>query len=415
LRYHDGKFWVFVIDPTEGLFMSTAEKAEGPWAPLHKVSDKLRNHDDCCPLWDDDGQAYLVCSDFSTRPYQIAIFRMSPDGRELLDAGTVVHTGPVAEANKLYKRGEYYYLMHTEEPGRKQWIRRAKSIYGPYEGRIILQSLPKDRYKPVTQGALVELKDGRWIYIGQSNYTTVWGWPLALLPVEWSDGWPLVGKDINNDGIGEMIWEAEKPIQGEPVSKLQTSDEFDSQVLQPQWEFNFQPMPGAWSLTERPGFLRMHAMPPLKGNPRNSLTQRLTGLSGTITTKMELSGMADGQQAGLCCYGSPTAWLIVEQIEGKRAIRFSAQNKVEGPQLPAGQNTIWLRMTHKDAQAQFAYSLDGQTYIAIGGDYTMSKWSWMGARPALFNFNPKESAGYVDVDWFHDDYDMDGRHPEEPR
>ena len=268
LRYHDGKFWVYVIDPTEGLFMSTATNPAGPWEPLHLVSGDFKNHDDPSVLWDDDGKVYLSCADFSksspgTHIYEIKLFQLSADGRQMLDSGTVIHRGRIAEATKLYKISGYYYLMHTEEPGRKQWLMRSKIIYGPYESKIVFQSPPDDKYKPVNEGCLVQLAGGKWIYLAQCNYTTVWGWPLALLPVRWTNGWPFIGKDVNQDGIGEMVWEGKKPIAGEPICRPQSSDEFDSPQLQPQWEFNFEPMTGAYSLAAHPGFLRLYAKTPL--------------------------------------------------------------------------------------------------------------------------------------------------------
>ena len=390
--------------------MSSAEKAEGPWTPLYLVSGKLKQYDDCCPLWDEDGQAYLACSDFtkqhaSDRKYRVQLFRMSPDGRQLLDDGTVIHAGPIAEANKLYRHNGYYYHMYTEEPGRRQWIARAKTIFGPYERKIILQSLSKDPYKPVTQGTLVELKDGRWIYLGQSNYSTCWGWPLALLPVEWKDGWPLVGLDRNGDGIGEMVWEEKKPILGELPSRVQTSDEFTDPALQPQWEFNFQPTPDAFSLTARPGFLRLNAKQPLRGNPRNVLTQRLIGPAGTVTARLELMGLADGQRTGLCCLGKPAAWLMIEQTAGTRRLRLEAgDRKSEGSVLAAGQSAVWLRMTHAEDKAHFYYSVDGVLFTPIGESYSLTRWCWMGARPGLFSYNPKAADGFVDVDWFRYEY-----------
>ena len=134
------------------------------------------------------------------------------------------------------------------------------------------------------------------------------------------------------------------------------------------------------------------------------LLQRLIGVSGTITTRLELSGMADGQQAGLCCFGNPPAWLMVEQMSGQCHLRVDGEIKSDGPKLDWRQTTLWLRMTHQDDKAQFAFSLDGMTFTPIGQPFTLTRWNWLGARPGLFSTNPDGSAGFVDVDWFHYDY-----------
>lgn len=137
LRYHDGKFWMFVSTPHE-LYMSQAENASGPWSPLHVVK-AVGQWEDPCPLWDDDGNAYLGRSQWGGGP--IIIHRMSPDGRELLDDGRIVYTGPVAEGVKLHKWNGYYYISIPEGGVSTGWqtILRSRNIYGPYEKKVVLE------------------------------------------------------------------------------------------------------------------------------------------------------------------------------------------------------------------------------------------------------------------------------------
>lgn len=111
IRWHDGRFWVFFCTPDDGLFMSTATDARGPWSPLHCV-EKVERWEDPCPLWDDDGQAYLGHSVLGAGP--IIVHRMAPDGSRLLDKGRTVYTGPVAEGTKWLKKDGYYYLIIPE-------------------------------------------------------------------------------------------------------------------------------------------------------------------------------------------------------------------------------------------------------------------------------------------------------------
>lgn len=131
LRYHDGRFWIYVCTPNEGLFMSTATDPAGPWTPLHCVKS-VAGWEDPCPLWDDDGQAYLGRSQLGGGP--IIIHRMSADGRTLLDDGRTVYEGPVAEGTKLFKKDGYYYLSIPEGGVSTGWqtVMRSKSIYEPY-------------------------------------------------------------------------------------------------------------------------------------------------------------------------------------------------------------------------------------------------------------------------------------------
>jgi beta-xylosidase len=414
LRYYNKKFWMYIIDPSEGLFMSTAQKAEGPWTKLFKVSDKLKNHDDCCPIWDDNGEAYLSCADFSKkRPnseYQIRIFKMSENGQQLLDTGFVAYKGRIAEATKLYKIDSYYYLMFTEQlADRMQRIMRSKSIYGPYEVKTALMVNKDDPYKPITQGSLVQLADKKWMYIGQSNYTTIWGWPTALLPVHWVNGWPLIGTDSNNDGIGEMYWNYTKPIKSNSIYKPQSTDEFNTEKLQPQWEFNFQPMPNAYSLKARKGYLRLNAFKTLNKNPwsvRNVMLQRIIGQNGKINVELETAQMANGQNAGICGFGAKRVRLIVER---KADDDFQVKLENENDSTIIGESfkkldKIWFRISHTDQIAEFSYSTDNKTFIQFEKQWKLSRWSWLGTRFGIMTWNNNQDDGFVDFNWFRYKY-----------
>ena len=111
IRHHNGLYYVYFCTPDEGLYMSTASDPRGPWAPLHLVK-RVAKWEDPCPFWDEDGQAYLGRSKHGAGP--IIVHRMSADGKQLLDEGTTVYQGPIAEGTKFMKRNGYYYLIIPE-------------------------------------------------------------------------------------------------------------------------------------------------------------------------------------------------------------------------------------------------------------------------------------------------------------
>lgn len=49
IRWHNGRFWVYFCTPDEGLFMTNAERAEGPWSPLLLVK-AVKKWEDPCPF-----------------------------------------------------------------------------------------------------------------------------------------------------------------------------------------------------------------------------------------------------------------------------------------------------------------------------------------------------------------------------
>ncbi|MBC7783051.1 MAG: glycoside hydrolase 43 family protein [Burkholderiales bacterium] len=433
LRHHDGKFWMFFTTMDEGVFMTTATNPAGPWSPLHKVSD-IKNRDDPCPIWTDDGKAYLLLST-PGRDWWTYLHPMSPDGKTIdIPGGIVLDKHHGSEGNKIWKIGDMYYLFHNQIDGggnRTGAFMRSKNIEGPYEKQLFLQGAGADREREPNQGGLIEMPGGKWVFLthhGRGGYYD--GRVVSLLPVEWKDGWPVPGKPIGGKTphAGSVLWQAPKPLNGIAAASPQSDDDFSDAKLGPQWEWNYQPRKDKWSLTERPGFLRLHAFKPLSpGNLRkagNTLTQRIMGTSGgVITAQFDVSHLADGQQAGLCHFSDLWCMVGIVQKDGKRSVYHNLKSRVknaetgkdedkititEGPAVTA--DRVWLRSVVDDKGiAQTQFSLDGKTYVPIGSPHQL-RWSdYRGDRIGLFSFNDDTDAGYVDINTFTYDYPRPGK------
>jgi beta-xylosidase len=408
IRHHAGKFWVYFGTPDEGYFMSTATDPRGPWEPLVQVL-KAGGWDDCCPFWDDDGQAYLVGSCFQDG-YKIHLFKLTSDGKALVPGfDAVIHQSKGSEANKLYKwNGLYYHFFSEVKPeGRVVMMARAKTITGPYEVRQ-LNHVNKGRDREPNQGGIVQTETGEWWFVTHQGAGSWEGRTLCLLPITWMDGWPIIG-EVGSDGIGNMVWQSKKPIPDSPIVVPQSWDEFDGSGLQPQWEWNYQPRREKWSLTERPGFLRLRAFRPLeRGNllkAGNTLTQRLMGTQGgNVTLKLDITHMTDGQAAGLCHYGRRYAWLGVTQSSGVRHITYSANgSQTNGPAI--GSKDVWLKsIISGSGGTTWAFSLDGEVFTPFGQEYKFEWANYRGDRIGIFCYTDEDENGYVDADWFHYDY-----------
>src|ERR1035437_6320144 len=59
IRYHNNEFYIYFGDPDAGLYMTKASDPRGTWSPLTMVKEG-KGLIDCCPLWDEDGHAYMV-------------------------------------------------------------------------------------------------------------------------------------------------------------------------------------------------------------------------------------------------------------------------------------------------------------------------------------------------------------------
>ncbi len=408
IRFHDRRFWIYFGTPDEGYFMTSAPAIAGPWAPLHPVL-RAAGWDDCCPFWDDDGQGYLVGSNFRDG-YKIHLWKLTADGRDLVpESDRVIHQSKGSEANKLYKfGGRYYHFFSEARPeGRVIMMERAASIAGPYQEKRQLKAADREALEP-NQGGFVAGPDGRWYFFTHHGRGAWEGRAASLLPVTWTDGWPLVGAP-GPDGLGHMVWSGQLPLAGLPPEAPQTSDEFSGPQLSPQWEWNYQPRAGWWSLAERPGWLRLRAFRPVAPGgllqAGDTLTQRsFRTTANVVLIKLDLSGMADGQVAGLAHFSKSFAALGVRQDGAVRTLVYaSPAGLIPGP--PLAGPILWLRSVWGwEGKSQFSYSLDGRSFADFGAPYPLSWGYYRGDRVALFSYNPKGDRGFVDIDYFHCGY-----------
>lgn len=380
LRFHDGEFYIYCCTPHDGLFMWRARNPAGPWSDAVTVK-AVDGWEDPCPFWDDDGRAWLVHGRYGAGP--LILHRLSADGTQLLDDGVEIYRGPVAEGPKLFKRRGWYYISLPEggvgEGG--QSILRARSVQGPYERRLAFPNGSPH------QGGLVELDSGEAWFIGFKSSGAL-GRVCFLEPVHWGDDdWPVFG----DRGMPVDRWR--KPNTGTscPVSRPQASDEFHGPNLSPQWQWNHNPVNPAWSLGERPGWLRLRALPADSlALARNTLTQKLWDSRGVVDTHLDVGGMADGQHAGLAFIsGKVFGWVGVTQAGGVRRI---AWNDGTGAVVISG--GIWLRGTYEGETAQMWASVDRRSYTACGAPFPL-KWSqWKGARLGIFSYGERGAADF---------------------
>jgi beta-xylosidase len=409
IRYHNKKFWIYFGTPDEGYFMTTAKNPAGPWEPLHHML-KDKGWDDCCPFWDDDGQGYFVGTNFSDG-YKIHLFKMTADGKELIkESGKIIYQSKGSEANKLYKINGVYYHFFSEvkKDGRAIMMQRSTNIYGPYTEIKQLSHSQKEFHEP-NQGGIVQTQKGDWYFLTHHGSGGDWsGRIMSLLPVTWIDSWPIIGK-AGADTIGRMVWTGKKPVKSSKIIIPQTNDEFSTSILPPQWEWNYQPRKDKWSLTERKGWLRLHAFQPIETSnllkAGNTLTQRSYRTTfNEVIIKIDISNMEEGQKAGLCHFGSPNYSSFGVAYDSARFIEYNIKGVItRGPVITA--NIIWLKSTWGlDGKSHYFYSLDGITYSAFGNAWQLAWGAYRGDRIGIYNYNNKTDSGFIDVDYFRYSY-----------
>ena len=401
-----------------------AKSMEGPWSEPKEITwpdGSSIISTDPGVMWDmETHKAWLVCCDCK-------IYALSWDGDKLLqnkNQGITVTKTMRGESAKLYKFDGWYYEMNTYAHGpntREQVINRAKSMEGPWEGRVVLENGNGTDRCP-GQGSLLKLDDGSWWFIHQlargkpeERYD---GRPQFLEPVTWKDGWPLIGVDTNGNGIGEVVWEHKKPINGFPVTAPASDDDFSQPTLGLQWNWRFNPKMDRWSLTERPGVLRLKACVPLPTKNKESLNklpnvigQRLMGQHGNVmTAKFDFSGMANGQEGGLHISAGDNNIIGVKKDEAGKMHLFFKSNAAPRkgvaviPGADLNQAEVWLQARVEKGLATFFYSMDGKKFTQLGGEVRLLLSGFTPNMVGFYSMNTEEK-GHLDVDWFKYDYD----------
>jgi beta-xylosidase len=418
IRYNAGQFFIFYPDPDYGIYMVTARRPEGPWSePL--LIKQAKGWIDPCPLWDDDGQAYLVTAFAASRSgvkSALAVSRMSPDGTKLLDGGAIVFDGhandPTVEGPKFYKRNGYYYIFAPAGGVSTGWqlALRARSVYGPYERKVVL-SQGKSPVNGPHQGAWVDTPGGESWFLHFQD-AGAYGRIVHLQPMKWADDWPVMGD------AGTPVLSHRKPDVGKayPVATPPDSDEFNAPRLGLQWQWQANPQPN-WAFPSAAlGVLRLicAALPADARNlweVPNLLLQKFPGPRFTATAKVRFTAAGDGDETGLLVMGTDYAYVGVRrkgesleliQAVAKNADKGNAEKAMAAQPLAAPE--VYLRVAvGAGAKCRFSYSTDGTTFEPVGDEFTAKPGRWIGAKIGLFATGaaqPRES-GYADYDWFH--------------
>lgn len=420
LRYHDGRFHVFFGTPDEGYFMTSAERAEGPWEPLTCLLAE-DGWDDCTAIWDKRGRGYFLGTCFKDG-YKTYMFDMAPDGKSIdKRSARLLNEGNGREASKLLYHDGYYYIIfseHRDGIGRYVMAKRDKKLTGQFKEEKQLLLPCREANEP-NQGGIVEGKDGCWYFLTHHGSGDWSGRVMSLLPVEWVDGWPMIG-DRSQGELGTMVWQGAMPIEkGKHKTgdverlklRLQRSDDFDAMQLGSQWQWNYEPRKEMFSLSERPGWMRLKAFLPLKQGifltAGNTLTQRsFRAKHNEVIVKLDVSHTADGLHAGLVHFASHNASIGIVNRQGQIFLEFTHDDNRQ-QDIAISSNQLWLKsFWGLDGLSTFYYSLDGDHFVEFG-KYQLSWGYYRGDRIGIYCFNDLSENGFIDVDYLH--YRQEGK------
>ncbi len=395
IRYHDGEFYIYCGDPDRGIFMVKTTDPRGKWSnPVWVV--KAKGYIDPCPLWDEDGKAYLSHGCAGSRAglkSVLFVAPMAPDGCSLLAPSRIVYDGhetqPTIEGTKFYKRDGRYYIFSPAGgvPTGWQVVLRADNPFGPYEERVVMAQGESSVNGP-HQGAWVETAQGEHWFIHFQD-KDAYGRVVHLQPMRWTDeGWPVIGIDKDGDGVGEPVTKYRKPdLPSSGTFQPAESDSFRSQELGLQWQWHGIPSPYWYHIdssakethTNGIGAIRLYSVEQPEtwknlGDSPNLLLQKTPADRFTATAKVRFIPNPQlkqrGESCGLVLMGSDYATLkltdtpegvMLQYAECSDALKGGKENTVTS--VPLGSSALPVPYSAKYASTSVPPA-SAPTYMA---------------------------------------------------
>jgi beta-xylosidase len=426
IRYHDGMFYVFANVNRVGTQVFRSKSPKGPWE-RNQLNEGLH---DLSVLFDDDGRVYAVYGNNPTYLVELnkECTQVIPNSRRTINARGM------GEGQHFYKINGKYFIVsaipgaHTDQVVARcdtldgQWqverMVRSESLGVPTQntlrtsGRGPGQTFTVVKNDPnagggltIHQGGIVDTTSGQWWSVIMQDHGSV-GRLVALVPITWENNFPIIGLPGNLRKAPNTWLKPDTAHVQAPAPMFEHDDDFGAATLNPVWQWNHVPDDSKWSLIEKRGVLRLHALPANDfWSARNTLTQRPVGPECIATVEVDPSGMLAGDSAGLALLNSPYAWIgLVKSVEGT-TVQMYDQTTGRTASAATGATRLWFRAAcnFDTEEAVLSWSANGKDFTPLGEPFTMvyQLRTFQGVRLSLYNFHVGDgAAGYADFDNF---------------
>ena len=419
-------------------YLVTSTEIDGEWSdPVHLNSSGF----DPALFHDDDGTIYLLNMLWDHRPGQnrfagIVMQEFSPGEQRLVGDRRVIFSGTplgLTEGPHLYKRGGYYHLLTAE--GGTAWghavtMARAATIDGPYElhprGPVLsARDRPDAALQRAGHADLVDTPDGStyMVYLCGRPIPTrgrcTLGRETAIQKMVWGDdGW------LGTATGGRVpLLETEAPaVAAEEAPTLPAREHFDARRLPIDFQWLRSPWPDElFSLTERPGFLRLYGRETVGSLFNQALVaRRQQSHCYSASTVVDFEPLHFQQAAGLICYYNSSKfhylYISTDDASGKHVRVMSAladqpqSDAFTAPIAIPSNVAIELRVELDYDRLHFGFRAGGAEWTWIPQQFDASILSDEATMPGLPNFTGafvglacQDMSGArcpADFDWF---------------
>jgi len=299
--------------------------------------------------------------------------------------------------------------------------RSRELLSGGWEEKVIYEGGSGNNGAGLAQGGLVQTQNGDWYGFLFQDRGSVGRVP-SIVAVEWQEDWPVLGTYSENGKF--LASRSDIPLRIQLLDSGRENyfvddDDFDyseETKLKLVWQWNHNPQEGYWSVTERPGYLRLTTNRVVNHiyEARNSLTQRTVGPRCETETKISVEGLKSGDYAGIAAisehYGMIGVYCdekgdkYIYQANGRFKTALEAFNAVTDTSLAADEE-ICLKISYDFSRnrATFWYSFAGENWTEFGSPMQLGfsiNTTFMGTRSFLFCYATQETGGYADFDYY---------------
>lgn len=417
IRYHKGKYYV-LFSPNDAPHKSFLYSSANPSGKWDLVSRMQHFHDNSL-FFDDDDRVYVFSGTGSLKELKSDLSDVNPDGVDTKIFERDPEETGLLEGSQVVKYNGRYYLLMISWPRngkRRQVCYRADKITGPYEKKVILEDNFAG-FPYAGQGCIIDDANGNWYGLIFQDRGGVGRVPL-LMPVRWTDGWPMLG-----DENGKVPLTGRTPFKKVAArNRIVESDDFSAKTLKNNWQWNHNPIDSSWSLSEHPGYLRLKTSRVVSNLylAPNTVTQRMEGPLCSAVISLNISAMKDGDVSGFAAFNGHSGLLSVVKEGNKKFLTMSANvvdldtdkavrgvEADEKARVELKKDLVYLRIDAdfnltKDL-ARFYYSFDNKNWQRMGPEFKMLfdyTRLFMGTRLAIFNYATKTIGGHVDIDFF---------------
>lgn len=435
IRFSQGVFYVIntLVDgkTKAGNFIVTSTNPAGPWSEPYWLESAPGF--DPSLFFDDDGRVWYIGNRMAAHSQydghteiwlqELDLEAMRPVGEPQVLWDGAVKGAIWAEAPHLYKIQGRYYLMIAEGGTAHHHavtVARSDTVTGPYEanpGNPILTHRHLGLDYPIVgtgHADLVETQSGEWwmVLLAMRPYGGYYynlGRETFLVPVRWEDGWPIVSPGTGRVEFAYPV--PNLPEQRWPVTPAR--DHFDASALAMQWNFLRTPRDEFWSLSERPGYLRLRLRPQRLSEQTNpSFVGRRqqhihfaaqAALEFTPQTQHECAGLAlvQNQEFHFCLVVTRGVETVVRLIRRAHGVEEALAEQ------PVGAKRLYFKVEAHGQAYSFYVAIEPDEWRPIAEEIdgrilsTPVAGGFVGTYIAMYaSSNGQPSINTADFDWF---------------